>query len=89
MKYCFPFLVPRLLDLIPHNQNRDTIALTPTELEILNWIKEGKSSWEISLILHKSERCINFHISNILKKLDAMNRTHAVVKALENNLITI
>jgi DNA-binding CsgD family transcriptional regulator len=89
MKYCFPFLVPRLLDLVPHNKDRDILTLTPAELEILNWIKEGKSSWEISLILHKSERCINFHISNILKNLDAMNRTHAVVKALENNLITI
>ena len=89
IKYFFPFLIPRLLDLFHHDKNKDTITLTPTELEILNWIKEGKSSWEISLILNKSERCINFHTSNILKKLDVMNRTHAVVKALENNLITI
>ena len=89
IKYLIPYLSARLIKLVPYNDTNGMTILTPTELEILNWIKEGKSSWEISLILQKSERCINFHISNILKKLDAMNRTHAVVKALDNNLISI
>jgi len=41
------------------------------------------------MILNRSERVINFHINNILKKLDAVNRTHAVAIALENNLLAI
>jgi DNA-binding CsgD family transcriptional regulator len=55
----------------------------------LNWLKEGKTSWEISVILNKSERVVNFHINNVLKKLNAMNRTHAVVMAIKNNLIDL
>lgn len=88
IKYLVPFLSNKLISLVPHNK-KDIISLTPSELEILNWIKEGKSSWEISSILQKSERCINFHTANILRKLDATNRTQAVVRALENNLITV
>jgi DNA-binding CsgD family transcriptional regulator len=89
IKYLFPFLANLLINLVPCNFKEDIIPLTPTELEVLKWIKEGKSSWEISMILKRSERVINFHTTNILKKFNATNRTHAVVIALENNLISI
>ena len=56
--------------------------LTRREFEVLNWLKEGKTSWEISVILNLSERCVNFHINNAKNKLNAVNRTQAVAVAL-------
>lgn len=61
--------------------------LTQRELEVLNWIKEGKSSWEISCILNCSERVVIWHANNIIMKLEANNRTHAVAIAMRKKLI--
>jgi DNA-binding CsgD family transcriptional regulator len=41
----------------------------------------------MSVILHISERTVNFHIKNIKQKLDAVSRTHAVAKAIELGFI--
>lgn len=64
-------------------------SLSPREMEVLKWLKEGKSSWDISRILSRSEDAVNFHVKNILRKLNAMNRTHAVAIALEKRLIEL
>lgn len=61
--------------------------LTPRELEVLKWIKEGKSSWEISKILNRSERVVIWHANNIMQKLEAQNRTHAVAIAMRYKLV--
>lgn len=61
--------------------------LTPREYEVLNWIKEGKSSWEISTILNCSERVVIWHANNITQKLGAKNRLHAVAIAMRLNII--
>ncbi|MEW6104593.1 MAG: LuxR C-terminal-related transcriptional regulator [bacterium] len=63
--------------------------LSQREKEVINWVKEGKTSWEISKILNISERTVNFHLSNIMQKLDAVNRTQAVAVAFEQGLINI
>jgi LuxR family transcriptional regulator, quorum-sensing system regulator BjaR1 len=57
-------------------------ALTAREREVLAWTAEGKSSWEIGEILGLSERTVNWHAEQAKKKLDAVNRTQAVIKAL-------
>lgn len=61
--------------------------LTPRELEVLKWLKEGKSSWDISIILNRSERVVIWHANNIMRKLEAQNRTHAVAIAMRYKLI--
>ncbi|MBI5328091.1 MAG: autoinducer binding domain-containing protein [Deltaproteobacteria bacterium] len=58
-------------------------SLTPREAEIIQWIKDGKTNWEISVILNLSERTVKFHIENIKNKLNATNKAHAVAIALE------
>ncbi|WP_274687880.1 helix-turn-helix transcriptional regulator [Spartinivicinus poritis] len=63
--------------------------LTKREQEILFWIIQGKSTWDISKILAISERTVKFHLSNIFKKLDAVNRVQAITKALNLNLIQL
>lgn len=61
--------------------------LTRREYEILNWIKTGKTTWEMAQIMSVTESCINFHIENIKKKFEAVNRTQAVVMAMKNGLV--
>lgn len=65
----------------------DGPKLTPKEIEVLGWIRHGKSNWEIAQILAISERTVKFHVANILTKLDAKSRTQAVAIALESGLI--
>jgi len=62
-------------------------ALSLREKEVLNWLKKGKSSWEISTILNIGESTVNFHITNIMHKLNAVSRTQAVAIAIEQGLI--
>lgn len=64
-------------------------GLTPCEVEVLKWVKDGKSSWEISVILGKSERCVNFHVANAVRKLNAANRTHAVAIAVAKGIVEL
>lgn len=68
---------------------QDLSRLSAREKEILQWLMQGKSTWDISAILEISERTVKFHIDNVMKKLDAVNRTHAVAIALREGLIEL
>jgi len=51
------------------------ISLTPTEIQVANLIKEGKTTKEIaSFIMYISENAIDFHRHNIRKKLELVNK---------------
>lgn len=58
------------------------VDLSRREMQCLQWCSVGKTSWEIGAILGISERTVNFHIGNVVRKLDAKGRRHAVVKAI-------
>jgi LuxR family transcriptional regulator, quorum-sensing system regulator CviR len=77
------------LNRILSKNHADRTILSPREEEIMKWIMQGKNTWEVSIILKISERTVKFHIDNIMKKLDAVNRTHAVAIALRENLIAL
>ena len=61
--------------------------LSERELECLEWVSLGKTSWETALILGVSERTINFHLLNAAKKLNVYGRQAAVAFALRQNLL--
>lgn len=61
--------------------------LTTREKECLFWACEGKTTWEISKIVNVSERTIIFHLASATNKLGAVNRQHAVAKAIISGLI--
>lgn len=63
------------------------MTITKREKEMLDWLQEGKTSWEIAKILGISENTVNFHIKNILKKFDAANRTHLISIALQKGFV--
>ena len=58
----------------------ETVHLTDRERDALAWVAEGKSDWEISMILGVSESTARFHVDNARKKLGAVNRAHAVAR---------
>jgi len=58
--------------------------LSPREREVLKWLKCGKTSWAISVILRISERTVNYHVNNIMRKLNVINRIQAVSEAANN-----
>lgn len=65
----------------------NTCHLSPRELTVLLWMKEGKTNWEIAQILGLSERTVRFHVGGIFEKLDVTSRTQAVARALGAGLI--
>jgi len=63
------------------------VRLTPRETDVLQWIAEGKSDWEISKILHVSEHLVDKMARQIRIKFGATNRTQAVAQALRHRII--
>ena len=61
--------------------------LTERELQVLEMLVHGLSNIEISNRLVITEATVKYHISNILKKLGASNRTEAAALAVQHDLV--
>ncbi len=68
-------------DQTPMNQP----ALTAREEEIMRWVAEGKTNWEISIILHVSLNTIKFHLKNVYQKLGGVENRWAAVAQWQNS----
>ena len=67
---------------------RDTGSeLNKRELECLNWAAAGKTSGEIAVIVSLSEHTVNHYLNSCCKKLDCVNRTQAVARAIRMRVI--
>lgn len=64
-------------------------TLTERELEVLALLAQGMPNKEIAAHLVISERTAKFHVSSIMGKLGATNRTEAVALAAQKGLITL
>lgn len=60
----------------------DAVKITRREKECIRWASIGKTSWEISQILDISQRTVDFHLTNCIKKTNSTNRQHAIVKCI-------
>jgi len=58
------------------------------EQECLTWMAKGRSNAEIGEVLEISENTVKFHVTNIMRKLNAANRTEAVALAVRSGWIT-
>jgi DNA-binding CsgD family transcriptional regulator len=84
LRFLLPSLRAVLARFIPSTEK---VFLSDREQEVLKWMKEGKTNWEISQILQISERTVKFHIRNIFKKLGASRRSQAVALAIQRRLV--
>lgn len=61
--------------------------LSPRELEVLKFSAVGKTAYEISRILCLSERTVNYHVQNVIVKLNVCNKISAVIAATRIGII--
>jgi DNA-binding CsgD family transcriptional regulator len=71
----------------PDTARRQTLGITPRELEILNLIARGLSNREIAAQLFVSENTVKTHCSRAFNKLGAARRTQAVQRGKELGLL--
>ena len=63
--------------------------LTVRELEVLRLIRDGHRNKQIADVLCIAETTVNFHIKNLVEKLHANDRTHAVTLAVRRGLLSM
>ena len=91
-----PLIASKLLRHVGQYSERTTTTspgllepLTERELEVLALLAQGMPNKEIATRLVISERTAKFHVSSIMGKLGATNRTEAVSLAAQKGLITL
>ncbi|EHS50420.1 transcriptional regulator, LuxR family [Rhizobium sp. PDO1-076] len=65
-----------------------TNVLSARELEVVRWTAQGKTSLEIGQILSLSDHTVNAYMTNAIRKLDCVNRTQLVAKAIRMKIIS-
>jgi DNA-binding NarL/FixJ family response regulator len=66
---------------------KSELRLTEREIQVLTWVARGKSSADIATILEISERTVNFHLDNAMRKAGVATRVQAAVKCAMLGLI--
>jgi DNA-binding NarL/FixJ family response regulator len=63
--------------------------LTARELDVLRLIRDGRRNKQIADELCIAETTVNFHIKNLVDKLQANDRTHAVTIAVRRGMLEL
>jgi DNA-binding NarL/FixJ family response regulator len=85
--------VDRGLRYLPHGaldrlaQRMPAVELTPRETEVLTRITQGRSNREIAEDLKIAEKTVRIHVSSVLDKMGARDRTQATIYALQRGLV--
>jgi DNA-binding NarL/FixJ family response regulator len=69
-------------------EHRDAAGLTAQETAILRLVAGGYSNKEVARSLGIAVGTVKNHLSDVLRKLDARDRTHAVLKAIAGHLLS-
>lgn len=81
LRYLPRVALDRLAERIP------AVDLTPREAEVLACIARGHSNREIAEELHIAEKTVRIHVSSVLDKMGARDRTQATIYALQRGLV--
>ncbi|MDM9628880.1 LuxR C-terminal-related transcriptional regulator [Rhizobium sp. S152] len=68
--------------------NASLPTLSAREREVVRWTAQGKTSIEIGQILSLSDHTVNAYMTSAIRKLDCVNRTQLVAKAIRMKLIS-
>jgi DNA-binding NarL/FixJ family response regulator len=85
--------VDRGLRYFPHvaldrlAERMPSVELTPRETEVLTCITQGRSNREIAEELGIAEKTVRIHVSAVLDKMGARDRTQATIYALQRGLV--
>jgi two-component system, LuxR family, response regulator FixJ len=77
-----PFLLKVESLLQVDTKNSSQIKLSKAERKILELVKTGKSSRNIANLMHRSQRTIEYHRTNMMKKFNASNSVEMIEKAI-------
>ena len=58
-----------------HAVDGSPVRLSPRQREALMWSAEGKTTWETSVIMKCTEATVNYHLRQVIRKLEATNKT--------------
>jgi len=84
--YLSPTVATRLMDQL---RAPAETALSPREVEVLEWVAKGASNKEIARHLHLSEATVKSHLLHIFTKLGVNDRTQAVTLAVQKGIIEL
>jgi DNA-binding NarL/FixJ family response regulator len=82
-KYLDPIVGSRLADRLSHR------SLTSREIEVLQMVAKGWGNKEIAGALNIAEVTVKLHVSHVLEKLNAKDRTQAATAALQRGIISL
>ena len=80
------FIFDKLMEIKKATSTRNN-SLSEREIQCLNWTALGKTSYEIGIILDISLNTVNHYLNNASRKLNCVNRTHAVAKCVQEGII--
>ena len=74
-------ILDRLLERMP------AVELTRREKEVLECLTKGHSNREIAEVLQIGEKTVRMHVSSVLEKMGARDRTQATIYAIQRGLV--
>jgi DNA-binding NarL/FixJ family response regulator len=85
----FELLVEIVRNRLAHGPRTAPVdfVLTEREIEALTWVAKGKSSTDIAALMNVSERTVNFHINNVIRKIGVATRVQAAIRCALLGLI--
>ena len=84
-----PQFAQALLEEVDAQQVVQNSLLSEREMEVLQLLAEGCSTPEIATNLFISQKTVKNHLASIYEKIDARDRTHAVIRAVKMGIIKI
>ena len=85
----FELLVEIIRHRLAQQPRQETVdfSLTEREIEALTWVAKGKSSTDIAVLMKVSDRTVNFHVNNVIRKLGVTTRVQAAIRCALLGLI--
>jgi DNA-binding NarL/FixJ family response regulator len=84
-----PEFAHALLDETDDMRARQESILSEREMEVLQLLADGQSTPEIAGSMFISQKTVKNHLASIYEKIDARDRTHAVIRAVKMGIIKI